>query len=327
MGGNLFKMPAFGVLVNVGRRYGMGGSEIGFIILKVGAFTLYNSRNGWLVTFLLFSLKNVILSYSGRAQKFWASYQNGFWRHDKFNFIRTLSKKHCGRKDNLGRVFAKFNFSESRAGTVSSLISIGLLEKVVLVKERPSRFTLQGASGAGPSPSEAVFPSSCNSLAVYSTKVPVMQQLNILIFKVAVEKNEYVSTLHSATAPIFSIRSRRPDVFNSCIPRNATLFYLLLASLLEWQVSLLAFFIGHLVCVVHIVEETEQLIPVRNFWKPFTFQRIYFGIKLDSTRIIFDAMLKISPGICIPCLKPWKVKVVLPGGWRQSQVGHQVAKM
>ena len=71
-------MPAFGVLVNVGRRNGMGGSEIGLIILKVGGFTLYNSRNGWLVTFLLFSLKNVILSYSGRAQKFWASYQKGF---------------------------------------------------------------------------------------------------------------------------------------------------------------------------------------------------------------------------------------------------------
>ena len=126
-------MPAFGVLVNMGRRYGMGGSKIGLIILKVSAFTLYNSRNGWLVTFLLFSLKNVILSYSGRAQKFWASYQKEFWRR-KFNFLRTLSKKHCGRKDNLGRVFAKFNFSESRAGTVSSLISIGLLEKVVLVK-------------------------------------------------------------------------------------------------------------------------------------------------------------------------------------------------
>ena len=41
----------------------------------------------------------------------------------------TLSKKHCGRKDNLGRLVANCNFSEPNADTVSPLISIGLLEK------------------------------------------------------------------------------------------------------------------------------------------------------------------------------------------------------
>ena len=46
--------------------------------------------------------------------------------------IHTLSKKHCGRKDNLGRVLANCNFSEPKAGTVSAFISMGLLDKLVM---------------------------------------------------------------------------------------------------------------------------------------------------------------------------------------------------
>ena len=46
----------------------------------------------------------------------------------KNNYIHTLSKKHCGRKDNLGRELVNCNFSEPRAGTVSALISMGLLD-------------------------------------------------------------------------------------------------------------------------------------------------------------------------------------------------------
>ena len=36
------------------------------------------------------------------------------------------------------------------------------------------------------------------------------------------------------------------------------------------------------------------------------------------------SMLGISPGISVPGFKAWKIKVVIPGSWGQSKVGHQV---
>ena len=130
---HLLEMLTLGVLVHIWRRNSMSRSEGGLIFLKtVVKFSWIWSELRY-HTFLLFSLKNVILSYSGRAQKFWASYETEFQRASStILFIHTLSKKHWGRKDNLGRVLANCNSSEPKAGTVSAFISMGLLDKVVM---------------------------------------------------------------------------------------------------------------------------------------------------------------------------------------------------
>ena len=177
---HLLEMLTLGVLVHIWWRDTMSRSESGLIVLQSVWFPV--NQNNRHLTFLLFSLKNVILSYSGRAQKFWASYQTEFSRAS--STINTLSKKHCGRKDNLGRVLANCSFSEPKADTVSAFISMGLLDKLVMFdlhgiaeqwfQEGSVRYcTLQGASVAWPCPLEAVYPWSCNSWAVDSTKVPV----------------------------------------------------------------------------------------------------------------------------------------------------------
>ena len=49
----------------------------------------------------------------------------------------------------------------------------------------------------------------------------------------------------------------------------------------------------------------------------------------EREKIVFGTLAagcKSLPGNSVPRVKAWKVKVVLPGSWGQSQVGHKVTK-
>ena len=118
-------------------------------------------------TFLLFSLKKVIWSYSGRAQKFWASYisEKGWQGQIMINY---LIKKALRKKWELGESVCKSQLVGAQGWYCVCLdfhwiaVRIYVLIPSFQVKHD---FTWQGASGGGLYPRKATCPWSCNSLA------------------------------------------------------------------------------------------------------------------------------------------------------------------